>query len=152
VIKTYKFICPNCNKGFWHRDKTRICCSKSCAGKYGHKLKGKFGLPANYYKPLLKLKCFECGNNFETKERFRLKFERNFCSMNCYNVYKEKSGMFKNKQRKGHKLTEEHKRKCSESLKGNPCWIKGKHHTLETRIKMHLSSKKYVIVVIQRLN
>ena len=142
MIKTYKYICPICSKEFWNRDKRYICCSHKCGGIYHHRKSGAFGLLANSYKPLLKLVCSNCGKNFETENRFRSRFKRNFCSMNCCNIYAVKNNLLKGIQRKGHKLTEEHKKKCSDALKGKPCWLKGKHHSLETRIKMHISSKR----------
>lgn len=133
MIKTYKHICPNCNKEFWNGDKRSVCCSKSCSYSYYWK---------KHRAIEYTLLCIECNKEFKTTNKSRLRFKRNFCSMECYNIYKEKSGIFRNKQRKGHKLTEEHKRKCSEALKGKPCWIKGKHHSIKTRTKIYLSSKR----------
>ena len=141
MIRTYKYICPNCNEEFWNRHKGCICCSKSCAGKYEHKIKGKFGLPANHYKPLLELKCYECGNVFKTKERFRIKFKRNFCSMNCYNKYKIKNNLLKGIQKKGHKnFPQWFIDKSRERMLGNKYRL-GTKLTLEHKEKIGFASR-----------
>lgn len=41
---------------------------------------------------------------------------------------------------KGHKLTEEHKRKLGDSHKGQIAWNKGKHHSDETKEKIRLAN------------
>jgi hypothetical protein len=128
MIRTYKYICPNCNKEFWNRDKGCICCSKSCSFSYYWK---------QHKAIVYSLNCTECKKEFKTTNKSRLKFQRNFCSSNCYTIYKEKSGIFKNKQRKGHKLTEEHKEKCRKASKGNKYRL-GSKHTLEWRNKQSL--------------
>lgn len=63
------------------------------------------------------------------KENWFKKWKNHFCNMHCYNLFKEKTEIFKNKQRpKGWKHTEEAKSKLSLSIKGDKCcmWQGGK--------------------------
>lgn len=138
MIRTYKYSCLNCGKEFWNRDKRYKCCSHKCSGEYVHKTRGTFGLLASSQKPLLELKCAECGNEFKTRERFRNRFKNNFCSMGCYNVYKIKNNLLKGIQKKGHKnFSQEFIEASRQRMLGNK-YRAGMKHTAEWREKQTL--------------
>lgn len=132
MIKTYKYICPNCNKEFWNRDKRCVCCSKSCSFSY-------------YWKKHRAIEhilvCTECKKEFKTTNKKRLKFERNFCSMKCYNVYKIKNNLLKGIQKKGHKnFPQWFIDKSRERMLGNKYRL-GLKHTSEWKINQSIKGR-----------
>ncbi len=129
MIRTYKHICLNCNKEFWHRDKRIVCCSKSCSFSYYWK---------QHKAVVYSLNCTECKKEFKTTNKGRLKFKRNFCSMDCYNVYKEKFGLIKGIQKKGHKnFSKEFIEESRKRMLGNKYRL-GLKHTAKWREKQSL--------------
>ena len=53
----------------------------------------------------------------------------------------EQSKILLRKRKNRLKMTDEHKRKLSEVMKGKKPWITGKHHSKETKRKMSESAK-----------
>lgn len=105
----------------------------------------------------LKIYCDYCGN-----EKYKYKShieEHNFCNRRCYSLWKSINTTGKKNHMYGKHLSEEHKKKLSESKKKNPTryWLGkirteetkeklrkanlGKHHTKETKQKISFRNK-----------
>lgn len=76
---------------------------------------------------------------FEIEEKLILGYWDKYGKENSYNHYARGKWSTAGMHFTGRKLTEEQRRHLSEAHKGQASWIKGKHHTEESKSKMSLS-------------